>query len=93
MKKQKGKKGEFSPKNLTWYENLVAGWPLLLLLCGGVGAACGGGAYYFNVKIFNSDIPQPYKYMFALMIGAGAVMIFLISIAILIAIFPGLVNK
>ncbi|MDE2009140.1 MAG: hypothetical protein KGJ09_03580, partial [Candidatus Omnitrophica bacterium] len=47
----------FFLQNLKWYEHLAAGWPLVMVFCGGaVGGLCGGAAYTINGKIFNSKL-------------------------------------
>ena len=82
---------EFFLKNLKWHEHLVAGWPLLLLFVGGaIGGACGGAAYALNGKIFNSEIASHLKYVYSVLIGFGAVVLYVVVVAILVSIFPGL---
>lgn len=81
-------------KNLKWHEHLIAGWPLLLIFMGGaIGGACGGAAYVLNGKIFNSKLAKPLKYIYSVLMGLGAVILYFIVIMILFSIFPGLAQK
>ncbi len=90
----KSSKKEFYFKNLKWYEHIAAGWPLILMFAGGaIGGACGGAAYALNGKLFNSQLSKPLKYTYSFLIGIGSVILYLIIVAILFSIFPGLAKK
>jgi len=82
------KKGFFL-KNLTWYEHLMAGWPLILIFAGGaIGGACGGAAYFFNTKLFNSQLSKALKYTYSFLIGIGSVILYFIIALFLFSILP-----
>jgi len=81
-------------KNLKWYEHIAAGWPLILMFVGGaIGGGCGGAAYVINAKIFNSKVATPLKYLFAFLVGVGAVVLSVLLVVVLIMIFPALASK
>ena len=80
--------------NLKWYEHITAGWPLMLILVGGaIGGGLGAAAYFLSVKIFNKKISSAYKYIYSLLIGAAAVVIWIIVVVILAILFPGMFKK
>ena len=80
MKDNNRKPGkDFFLKNLKWYEHLAAGWPLFLVFAGGaVGGGCGGAAYFINGKIFNSQLSSVLKYVYSFLVGAGAVLLYVV---------------
>jgi H+/Cl- antiporter ClcA len=81
----------FFLKNVPWYQQVAAGWPLILVLVGGaLGGACGAAAYYFNAKIMKSNVSRPLKYVYTVLVGLGAILTYLLTIGILAAMFPQL---
>jgi len=93
-KKAHGQRWNEMLKNLEWYENLAAGWPLVLIFFGGaIGGACGGLGFYLNVKLFNAMLPKPVKYIYSFLIGIVSILLYLLIAAILAIIFPSMFKK
>ncbi|KPK97416.1 MAG: hypothetical protein AMJ95_09190 [Omnitrophica WOR_2 bacterium SM23_72] len=91
---QQNKSKRFFLKNLKWYEHLAAGWPIIFIFFGGaIGGVCGGFAYLLNGKIFNSNLSKHLKYIFAFLIGIGSLLLYVILVAMLFILFPGLAKR
>ena len=69
---------------LPFAAHLLCGWPILLVVIGGlVGGGLGGGAYAINLKIYKSQLPLAAKIVLIPLIGVGAILLWLaIAIAI-----------
>lgn len=77
---------------LKWYEHLACGWPLILVFLGGaVGGGCGGAAYAISGRIFlNDKLSAGKKYGLSVLVGLGAIVLYVIIVAILVTVFPGM---
>lgn len=81
-------------KKLQWYEHLACGWPLVLVGIGGaLGGLCGGAAYVISAKIFRKEIPSTKKYIYAILVGLSAIVVYLLALVVLALIFPDLFPK
>ena len=81
-------------KNLKWYEILAACWPIVLVILGGaIGGACGGLACSLNIKLFNTKLSKPLKYIYSFLIGIGGILLYLFAIVLLATIFPNLFKR
>jgi len=81
-------------KGLKWYEVIVACWPIVLIGVGGaIGGALGGLTCALNFKIFKSKISKPLKYVYSVLTGIGAIVLYIVIVALLMAAFPGIFNK
>ena len=79
---------------LTFVEQIVCGWPLLLLFVGGaIGGLCGGAAYGFNTQVFKSNRSDTAKYFKSFLIGIGACVAYVIIILLLALLFPDMFNQ
>lgn len=59
---------------LPFWVYLLCGWPILLVVIGGLlGGALGGGAYGLNMMIWKSTLPLAARVPLILVVGAGAV--------------------
>lgn len=76
---------------LQWFEHACCGLPLVLLFVGGaLGGACGGLGYGLSTAVFKKSLPMPAKYLFSLLISAGAFGLYLGAVIALAAAFPNL---
>lgn len=77
-------------RNMSWYEHLAAGWPLVLgiLFGGAVGGGCGGLAYGVSIQVFNSELPTTTKHLLCLSIGIGAAVGYFVLVYLLTLLFP-----
>ena len=81
---------ERESKSLKWYEQVVCLLPIALVSVGGaIGGLCGGLAVALNMAIFTKDIPTSRKYVYAILIGLGSVILYLVLAVILALMFPG----
>ncbi|TCB42153.1 hypothetical protein E0H83_12635 [Acinetobacter terrestris] len=56
------------------YVHLIAGWPFVLVLFGGlIGGGLGGLAYLINLKIYNSQLSKMNKILANIMCGMVAI--------------------
>ena len=56
------------------YMHLIAGWPFVLVLFGGlIGGGLGGLAYLINLKIYNSQLSKINKILANMMCGMVAI--------------------
>lgn len=56
------------------YVHLIAGWPFVLVLFGGlIGGGLGGLAYLINLKIYNSQLSKINKILANMMCGMVAI--------------------
>lgn len=56
------------------YVHLIAGWPFVLVLFGGlIGGGLGGLAYLINLKIYNSQLSKINKILANIMCGMVAI--------------------
>lgn len=54
--------------------HVMCGWPLVLVLIGGlVGGACGGAAYAINLAIYKSNMANGIKIVLNLLTGLAAI--------------------
>ena len=68
--------------------------PILLMFVGGaIGGAFGGLACVLNIKIFNTKLSKPLKYIYSLLIGVGFILLYVFVVIVLAVIFPNLFNK
>lgn len=73
---------------------LAAGWPLLLVVIGGlVGGACGGLAYGASLSLFKRKGVNAKTYIFTTFIGIGCSLLYIAAIVALNIAFPGLFKK
>jgi hypothetical protein len=62
--------------------HLSCGWPLLLVLVGGlIGGACGGAAYALNVAIYKSNMAVGAKIALNIIVGLVAIAVWLFAAA------------
>jgi len=62
--------------------HLLCGWPLVLVVLGGlIGGALGGAAYGINMSIYNSNLPIPAKIVLNLLAGSAAFLLWLVAAA------------
>ncbi len=72
-----------------WYEWIVAGLPLVLILVGGcIGGALGGMGFYLNARILRSDMPPIARYAIALGISTLALILSILVAGMVHLIFP-----
>jgi hypothetical protein len=77
--------------NLTWYQYLWIGLPLLLIAIGGaIGGACGGAACAINRTVFLKVSNPVLKYVWTGMISAAAFAVWFIIAAVLFGALHGL---
>jgi hypothetical protein len=77
-------------QKLTSKAHLMCGWPLILVIIGGlVGGGLGGLAYGINIKIYKSNLPKTTKVILNIVTGIGAAILWII-IAVAVQL---LVNK
>jgi hypothetical protein len=62
--------------------HIMAGWPLFLVIMGGlIGAGLGGAAYGLNIAIHKSNMPYGVKIGLNIIVGLAAVMLwFLVGV-------------
>lgn len=72
---------------LKWYEHLWIGWPLVLVVAGGLlGGACAGVAWALNRRVF-SKIHQPVmRYLITGMISVSALVCYLLLAAAFVTV-------
>jgi hypothetical protein len=89
-----GNHAAIEKKKLKPHEHIIAGLPLVLLAIGGaIGGGVGGCAYAISVSIFRKELSSPKRYIFSLLVSAGAfVAYFAILVGLTIA-FPNLFKK
>ena len=76
--------------NLTWYQYLWIGLPLLLIAMGGaIGGACGGAACAINRTVFLKVSNPVLKYVWTGMISAAAFVVWFIIAAVLFGVVHG----
>lgn len=67
---------EEAPK-FAWYEWVWMGWPMVLLVVGGlVGGLCGAGALTANQKVFRATANPFLRCLFSGLISVGAVAVY-----------------
>ena len=75
-------------ESLRFYQVIWAALPMMLLFIGGlVGGAIGGVAFWFNLKVFRSDIHPAEKYLLSgsvSLIALFAVLFFIFIVATLV---------
>jgi hypothetical protein len=77
--------------NLTWYQYIWIGLPLLLIAIGGaIGGACGGAACAINRTVFIKTSNPVLKYVWTGIISAAAFVVWLIIAALLLGFLHGL---
>jgi hypothetical protein len=71
-------------QKLTTKAHLMCGWPLILVLIGGlIGGGLGGAAYMINIKIYNSNLPASGKIALNILTGIGATITWLVLVIII----------
>jgi len=82
LQKMGGSSLVMQSKNVPVMGHILSGWPLILLLVGGaIGGALGGAAYYANLSIYKSNLPDVVKIILNPVIGIAAfVLWFVISL-------------
>ena len=76
-------------KSLKWYEQVVCLLPIALVVIGGaIGGLCGGLAVALNMLIFSKDISVGKKYFYVVLVGLGAVVLYLFLAVIWTLLFP-----
>lgn len=77
--------------NLTWYQYIWIGLPLLLIAIGGaIGGACGGAACAINRTVFLKTSNPVLKYVWTGIISAAAFVVWFIVAALLFGFVHGL---
>lgn len=67
----------------------VLGWPIFLLFVGGaVGGLIGAGAAALNYRIMMSERTAVFRYGACFLVGAGAIVVFLLAALALYLMFP-----
>lgn len=85
---------EAAKPKLTLFQQVWAGWPLVLIFVGGlVGGACGGAAYGVNYRVFTSDKGTGFKYAVSLAVSVAAVCLYIFGVGLLAFIFPSVFTK
>jgi hypothetical protein len=70
--------------------HILSGWPLILIIIGGlIGGALGGGAYVINLKIYKSNLSTPIKILLNIATGLSAFVIWLIVVVVIHSIRMG----
>jgi hypothetical protein len=65
--------------------HLICGWPLILVLFGGlIGGGLGGAAYCVNLAIYKSRLPVAAKILLNLATGAAAFVFWLVIVAAIV---------
>ena len=78
-------------RKLTLGEQIVCGWPIVLVFIGGaIGGLCGGAAWVINRQIMLSQRAAWLRYLLVILVGLGAFAAYFIMIVVLALIFPGL---
>lgn len=73
--------------NLKWYEHLWIGWPLVLVVAGGLwGGACSGAAWALNRKVFRKIQEPVMRYLLTGMISVSALVLYSILAAGLLTV-------
>ena len=76
-----------SAKPLGAKVHIMCGWPLILVLVGGlIGGGLGGAAYVINLKIYKSGLQTPIKIVLNLVVGISAALLWLVLATIVHAI-------
>jgi hypothetical protein len=66
---------------LVWYQHLWIGWPIILVLAGGlIGGACGGAAWGINQKVFKSIEDPLIRYLLTGIISVAAVIVYFVLV-------------
>ncbi|HPB68771.1 MAG TPA: hypothetical protein PLT76_03755 [Candidatus Omnitrophota bacterium] len=64
--------------------HVMCGWPLILVLIGGlIGGGLGAGAYVINRIIYKSKLPVFLKVIFNICVGLSAFVLWLVIVSIL----------
>jgi hypothetical protein len=72
------------PQGLPVMAHALCGWPLILVVMGGmIGGALGAVAYGINVAIYKSRMPVILKIILNLVVGASAIAVWLIIVSAL----------
>lgn len=79
---------------LPWHAHVISGWPLIMVVIGGlVGGACGGLAYGASISLIKKKGVSASSYILSALIGIGCVLFYFVLIMILVIAFPQLFNQ
>jgi len=68
-----------APDKVSPLVYLACGWPLLLVLVGGlIGGALGGAAFGINMAIYKSQLPLAVKIILNPIVGVAAIVLWLV---------------
>jgi hypothetical protein len=74
---------------LNVVEIIFAAWPIALVAVGGaIGGACGALGFAINYKIMGSTMSAPVRYGLCVLVGLGAIGLWLLAVFALAAAFP-----
>ena len=78
---------EPKPK-LTWYQYIWIGWPIALVIVGGlIGGACGGAAWALNQKVFQATQHPVMRYLWTGLISIAAIITYFIVASVFLSFF------
>jgi hypothetical protein len=84
----------FKNEELTTSENIVAAWPLLMVLIGGLlGGLLGGLAWAVNVKILQTDANRAVAYIGVIVSGLVAIGAYLAIVTAIALKYPDLIAQ
>tara|TARA_R110002051_G_C8731067_1_gene497867 strand:+ start:126 stop:611 length:486 start_codon:yes stop_codon:yes gene_type:complete len=83
-----------SERTLSPIQHIICGWPLMLVVIGGlIGGACGGAAYGINAKLLKSDLSPGLKYLLVVLVGVGAIAAYFLVVIGLAILWPNIFGK
>jgi hypothetical protein len=79
---------------LPWHSHVISGWPLVMVIIGGlIGGACGGLAYGASMSLIKKKGISATSYILSTVIGIGCVALYFVVIIGLAIAFPNLFNQ
>lgn len=80
-----------SERTLSPIQHIICGWPLILVVIGGlIGGACGGAAYGINATVLKSNLSPVLKYLLVALVGIGAIAAYFLVVLGLAILWPNL---
>jgi hypothetical protein len=78
-------------RKLNVVELVFTAWPMALVAVGGaIGGLCGGVGWAINAKIMSSGLSAPVRYGLCVLVGIGAIGLWLLAVFLLATAFPSL---